>query len=174
MAQGYRVRFITLTTSTEASIEDLNKHFRALVMRIRRKYGQFVYFKVKTDEGNGVLHILAVCPYIDQRWLSEAWSELHKSPVVDIRLLKGGAKGIARYLVSQYCAGQEFIRQSWAYEWVYKGFIKVWEGLKWMSAQVRGTREALLNIWRAHLTGKIGVKGLVGLGWLHPKFVPRA
>jgi hypothetical protein len=48
---------------------------------------------------------------------------------VDIRLLKGGRKRIARYLATQYLSHQSFERLSWSWKWVCKAFVKVWHGL---------------------------------------------
>ena len=41
--------------------------------------------------------------YIPQKWLSEQWADIHKSPIVDIRSLREtrkGLTGIVFYLVA--------------------------------------------------------------------------
>ena len=49
---GERLSFLTLTSpSKEAQIYTLDKSLKLLVARIRRKYGSFEYFAVRTDEG---------------------------------------------------------------------------------------------------------------------------
>jgi hypothetical protein len=54
-----RLRFMTLTSSPESVGWNLNADFRALKMRVLRKYGfKMKYWKIRTNEGNGVLHIV--------------------------------------------------------------------------------------------------------------------
>jgi hypothetical protein len=120
-SRNERLRFMTLTTSDEAKNlgfdRKLNEHFRVLKMRILRKY----YFKMKcwkirTNEGNGVLHIVYRGKFIPQKWLSAHWSVIHKSPIVDIRKLyetSRGLKGLCFYLVGNYLSKQSFERMSW-------------------------------------------------------------
>ena len=55
-----RLRFMTLTSSPESLGRSLNADFRALKMRILRKYHfKMKYWKIRTNEGNGVLHSLS-------------------------------------------------------------------------------------------------------------------
>ena len=159
--KGERLRFLTLTSSPEAR-RPITKDFRVLKERIRRLtplrlvrlgyltlkdcryyYGskplneplRFDYFWVETSEGNGVLHILYFGDYIPQKWLSDAWRDIHQSPIVDIRATKSVVKGfnkdmkrLAVYCVVQYCAEQDkFIRYGWGWGWVFRGFVRVWE-----------------------------------------------
>lgn len=70
-----RLRFMTLTTSDEAKSLGFNKllnnHFRTLKMRILRKYHfKMKYWKIRTNEGNGVLHIVFRGKYIHQKGLA--------------------------------------------------------------------------------------------------------
>ena len=112
-----RLRFMTLTSSPESVGRNLNADFRALKMRILRKCGfKMKYWKIRTNEGNGVLHIIFRGKYIPQKWLSEQWADIHKSPIVDIRSLhetRKGLTGIVFYLVGNYLAKQSFERMSW-------------------------------------------------------------
>jgi hypothetical protein len=132
-----RLRFTTLTTSNEAKSlgfdKKLNEHFRVLKMRIFRKYHfKMKYWKIRTNEGNGVLHIVFRGKYIPQKWLSEAWADIHKSPIVDIRSLyetPKGLKGICFYLVGNYLSKQSFERMSWGYSWVFPAFVASWRRL---------------------------------------------
>jgi len=124
---------MTLTSSPESKDRNLNADFRALKMRILRKYHfKMKYWKIRTNEGNGVLHIIFRGKYIPQRWLSEQWANIHKSPVVDIRSLyetRKGLTGIAFYLVGNYLAKQSFERMSWGYSWVFPAFVSYWKRL---------------------------------------------
>lgn len=87
-----RLRFMTLTSSPESKGLKLNADFKALKMRILRKFHfKMKYWKIRTNEGNGVLHIVFRGMYIPQRWLSEQWADIHKSPIVDIRSLRARA-----------------------------------------------------------------------------------
>lgn len=99
-------------------------------MRIRRRCNYFEYLVVRTREGNGVLHVLYQGPYLSQKWLSEQWEQLHGSPVVWIEACHGSGKGAARYVATQYVAGQDFARMFWSYGWVFKGFVSAWLGFK--------------------------------------------
>ena len=143
---GKQLKFMTLTSSTWVNVDKLNLHFQTLRYRINRKFGRMEYFKIKTNEGNGVLHILFVGNYVPQSWLSQNWSKIHNgSVIVDIRALKGSDKKLARYLVSQYVSGQSFIRLSWSWKWVYKGFVQDWEKIKWRYENYG--REKILKEW---------------------------
>jgi hypothetical protein len=122
---------MTLTSSPESLGRNLNADFRALKMRVYRKFHfKMKYWKIRTNEGNGVLHIVFRGKFIPQRWLSEAWAEIHRSPIVDIRSLyetAKGLKGICFYLIGNYLAKQSFERMSWGYSWVWCRFVKTWK-----------------------------------------------
>ena len=141
-----RLRFMTLTSSPEAKGRNLNADFRALKMRILRKFHfKMKYWKIRTNEGNGVLHIVFRGRYIPQKWLSEQWSDIHKSPIVDIRSLyetRKGLTGIAFYLVGNYLTKQSFERMSWGYSWVFPAFVRSWKRL----IEKYGFRQALF-LW---------------------------
>ncbi len=128
-----RLRFMTLTSSPKSVGRDLNADFRALKMRIFRKFHfKMKYWKIRTNEGNGVLHIIFRGKYIPQEWLSEQWADIHKSPMVDIRSLyetRKGLTGIVFYLVGNYLAKQSFERMSWGYSWVFPAFVSTWKRL---------------------------------------------
>jgi hypothetical protein len=85
-AQNERMRFMSLTTAVGVK-RDVNKSFDALKKRIQRAtykkdgYRGFRfnrYFKLKTEEGNGVLHIVYRGRYIPQEWLSKTWGKFTK------------------------------------------------------------------------------------------------
>jgi hypothetical protein len=102
-------------------------------MRIYRKFHfKMKYWKIRTNEGNGVLHVIFRGKYVPQKWLSEQWTEIHKSPIVDIRSLyetKRGLRGIAFYLIGNYLTKQSFERMSWGYSWVFPAFVSSWKRL---------------------------------------------
>jgi hypothetical protein len=121
---GGRLRFLTLTSSDEAVIKDydIHKHFRALVMRLRRRWGRFEYMGVVEIKGDRQhLHLVFRGEYMAQAQLSAMWASIHKSPVVDIQAVykaKGGAQYLAKYLA------KEGINRYWAsYNWVFAGWV---------------------------------------------------
>lgn len=128
-----RLRFMTLTSSPQSVGRNLNADFRALKMRILRKYHfKMKYWKTRTNEGHGVMHIIFRGRFIPQRWLSAQWADVHKSPIVDIRSLyetRKGLAGIAFYLVGNYLTKQSFERMSWGYSWVFPAFVSSWKRL---------------------------------------------
>jgi hypothetical protein len=142
-----RLRFMTLTSSLESRERSLNADFRALKMRILRKYHfKMEHWKIRTNEGNGVLHIVFRGKYMPQQWLSEQWTDIHKSSIVDIRSLcdtRKGLIGIVFYLVGNYLAKQSFERMSWGYSWVFPAFVSCWKRL----IEKYGFKQALY-LWR--------------------------
>jgi hypothetical protein len=102
-------------------------------MRVYRKFHfKMKYWKIRTNEGNGVPHIVFRGKYIPQKWLSEQWADFHKSPIVDIRSLREtrkGLTGIVFYLVGNYLSKQSFERMSWGYSWVFPAFVSCWKRL---------------------------------------------
>lgn len=76
------LRFFTLTTAIGVK-RNINDDFQILKKRIGRKFGHLEYFKVKSSEGNGVLHVIYRGPYIPQKWLSRHWNDIRGSPIVD-------------------------------------------------------------------------------------------
>jgi hypothetical protein len=125
------------------------------------------YWKIRTNEGNGVLHIIFRGKYVPQKWLSEQWADIHKSPVVDIRSLyetKKGLRNIAFYLVGNYLAKQSFERMSWGYSWVFPGFVGCWKRIIETYGFKRG-----LELWSKLLCCRFIVTRQVRLS----KFLPR-
>jgi hypothetical protein len=120
-----------LTTSNQGKHRNLSSDYQALRKRVKRKFGiDLSYFCVRTNEGNGVLHlVIRNKSFIPQRWLSKQWSEIHQSPYVYI---KRPPKHIANYVVSQYVSAQDssYQRCSWSQSWVCQGFVKIWNDIK--------------------------------------------
>ena len=97
------IRFLTLTTSDDSK-DDIYASFEKFVKRVRRRYGSFEYVAVRewTVKGKPHLHILFRGKYMDQKWISSAWREVHESFIVDIRQvtsLKKAANYLMKYLV---------------------------------------------------------------------------
>lgn len=121
-------RLITLTTSDEAHAagKDIQRSFRALVMRLRRRGLCDGYIKVKefTKRGLAHLHVVVRGRYIPQALLSEMWRDLHDSPIVDVRAVRTH-NGMGAYL-SKYLGKSEDGRYSWSWDWVWLGFARDW------------------------------------------------
>jgi hypothetical protein len=123
---------ITLTTAPLAAGLDINRSFQALKQRIRRRWpvSGFEYWKLKTSEGHGVLHIIFSGPWIPHSWLSRSWEEIHLSPIVYIQELRRRRKRLISYLMSHYLpahdVGHLYTRMSWSWDWVFRGFAGAW------------------------------------------------
>jgi len=126
---GGHFKFITLTTSEEswAANKDIQESWRALKERMTRRGLISGYVKVKefTKRGLPHLHIIVRGPWIPQWWLSQAWKDIHISPVVDVRRVQGQG-GAAAYL-SKYLGKDPRAKCSWGWTWVWKGFVKDWK-----------------------------------------------
>jgi hypothetical protein len=128
------IQHIVLTTSEVAKNKNICNDFQILRKRIKRRWNNDLsYFCVRTNEGNGVLHVLNKDKgFIPQRWLSKQWNEIHKSPYV---FIKRPPKHIANYVVTQYVSNQKssFQRCSWSQTWVCERFVKIWRYCKDLS-----------------------------------------
>jgi len=133
-ANRRQLRVITLTTSPRARALglDVNTSWGALVKRFRRRWPVtgFEYWKLRTSEGNGVLHIIYSGPWIPQGWLSRLWEDIHGSPVVYIQKLRYRRKRLISYLMTHYLPahddGRLYTRMSWSWGWVFRGFAGAW------------------------------------------------
>lgn len=129
---GAKLRILTLTSAGDADTSPwggriLAKRWQVLRKRIQKRYGKLEYFRLRTNEGNGVLHIVYRGPYIPHSFLKRNWNEIHGAKIVFIQALYGKSKRIAGYLASHYLAGHSsFMRQSWSWGWCFRGFVKVW------------------------------------------------
>ena len=66
---------------------------------------EFDYFKVTTNEGNGVLHILYKGDYIPYNYIVDIWQDIHNSRMVNIQRVKTDKQNIKNttfYVISQY------------------------------------------------------------------------
>jgi len=134
-ANRRRLRIMTLTTSPEARARglDLNDSFQILRKRLLRRYPVtgFEYWKLRTSEGNGVLHIVYSGPFISIAWLKQVWSEIHGgSYIVYLQLLRGKSKRVVNYLMGHYMTSHDnhriYSRMSWSWGWVFRGFAGAW------------------------------------------------
>jgi hypothetical protein len=121
---GGQLRILTLTTSDEALLLglDIHKAFRALVMRLRRRFGSFEYIGVKEIKGDREhLHLVFRGSYMEQALISAMWQGIYHSKVVDIRKVykaRGGARYLAKYLA------KGILNRYWcSYNWVFKGWV---------------------------------------------------
>ena len=108
---------------------------------------KFNYFKLKTKEGGGVLHIVFrkgyTVPKIPFEWLSTQWNTLWGSPRVNISEIKvRNSQKLSMYLVGQYFAKQPVIRMSYGHHWVFPGFAKSFKHI----IEVYGFKRAI-EIW---------------------------
>jgi hypothetical protein len=145
-----RIRFMTLTSSPQSNRSKLNYHFNLLVKQIEYTFGfKMQYWKVRTNEGYGVLHVLFrvidnTLPrkrkksvlvskrrrgFIPHSWLSKTWEEIHGAKVVEIHELKGKKteREITSYVVGNYVSKQPIERMSYSHKWVCIGFSKKWK-----------------------------------------------
>lgn len=167
-ASHMSILWITLTSAPTASRDALNYNFQRLRSRIgtHLKYRNLEYIKIRTDEGNGVIHVLLACDtgqfkghrlfFIPQGWLSEQWKELHGSPIVWVRKFNKSChsgKKMALYLVSQYCSRQDaHVRTSYSWTRTF-GYplVAIW---RWLKKDMEGTHGKLIWMWQRFLQGQ--------------------
>ncbi len=128
---GHRVtgaepnRLITLTVDTklyEKPREAYDKTRRALTQlatRLRRKHGEFEYFRVleTTKKGWPHYHLVVRSDYIPQKTISTLWAELTGATIVDVRTIKKPShvyKYIIKYLGKQTHVPWTNRRLSWS------------------------------------------------------------
>lgn len=154
LERGGQLRFLTLTSSAEAP-KDIQRSWRALYMRLKRRSLIEGYIKVPefSKEGRLHLHILFRGKYIHQLLISKWWEEIHRSRIVDIRFveLHRGKHRVASYM-AKYMAKESAGRYSWSWGWVWRGFCRHWTVYK--------------RWWREHLEveGKTTFRNCL-IGW---------
>ena len=154
------IKHLVLTSSPEGGQRNIHEDFQTLRKRIYRKFGVLLsYFMVFTNEGNGVLHVLyREKQYLPQQWLSKQWDEIHLSSYVYV---KQPPNDVARYIVTQYVAGQgsSYQRCSWSQSWVCKGFVRAWkQHLRWFNQwqhKLKLTFNDLLTKWDEWLMSQV-------------------
>jgi len=164
LERGGSLRFLTLTSSPEAP-QNIQRSWRALYMRLKRRNLITGYIKVSelTVAGRLHLHILYRGTYISQKLLSVWWKQIHLSEIVDIRSLrpKGHKKGIASEM-AKYMSKEGAGRYSWSWGWVWRGFAGHWALWKkwwhmWIEREDKNTFKNCLIGWQWWLRGLISV-----------------
>lgn len=118
----------------DSAMRRLSKDWDLLIKRLRRELNltrrEFQYFKVTTREGGGVIHAVVRCDlfrawtYSGVRlYIRQIWTELHDSPNIWFRKCFN-SKRLARYVVSQYVAGNDFEHTGHSQNWCFRGFRK--------------------------------------------------
>ena len=149
--RGDRLRFMTLTSALGSRVGRLSRDFQVLRKRVEHAFGWIPqYWKINTNEGNGVMHIVFKGGFIPHAWLSDAWSAIHGARIVDIRALKGSPRKLANYLVGNYLCKQSFERMSWSWNWVFRGFCGLWSSR--FSSWYKVDRVACLKAWNLLIT----------------------
>lgn len=118
-------RLVTLTISTSlwesprAAYDGTKRMVTQLAVRLRRKFGEFEYFKVLevTKKGWPHYHLIVRSEYIPQRRISGVWAELTGATIVDVRQLK--KQNDVYFYVMKYLTKQKYIpwtnrRVSWS------------------------------------------------------------
>jgi len=116
------------------------------------------YLYVLTTEGAcGVLHILYFGDYLNEKWLKDSWEEItggarqliiESIPLSDV-------KEVSRYVVNQkklfaYVSSQgEYVRHSYSKDWVYNGWRKDFDMLKYCCYSTKYPECRLKNLWSA-------------------------
>lgn len=158
LERGGAFRFLTLTSTRQTS-HDIHKHFRTLMMRLKRRGLVEGYIQVPefTKTGLAHKHIILRGKFIDQAWLSRSWEEIHGAKIVDIRRIKSRyPHGNLAAEMAKYMCKENAFRYSWSWGWVWKGFCRDWHDLKqiwrcWNELNPLEPFEKLLKIWRAFL-----------------------
>jgi hypothetical protein len=90
---------------------------------------QFDYFKITTNEGNGVIHLVYKGNYIPYNYIVDIWNDIHLSWDIHIKLIKHNLQDIYRsslYVVGQYISNQSssYQRSSQSWLWTIRGYRK--------------------------------------------------
>lgn len=178
--RGGSLRFLTLTSSLDAP-EDIQRSWRALYMRMKRRGLIHGYIKVPelTKSGLPHLHVLFRGSYISQRLLSIWWQEIHQSKIVDIRSFRPyrGKKRTAAYM-AKYMSKEGAHRYSWSWGWVWRGFCKDWSWWKhywhrWYEVEGKTTFSNCLAGWQFWLHDLLEVDRDTQYLFLPPYFTIR-
>lgn len=157
---GGSLRLLTLTSSPQA-VNNMQRDWRRLYMRLRRRNLITGYIKVHeyTDSGLEHIHVIYRGDYIGQRAISAAWNEIHQSPIVHIKhvnLRRRSKARVANYL-AKYMSKDLYKRYSWSWGWVYRGFVKVWQKATRLFSKLSHLQSyqpnwsSFLALWHVHL-----------------------
>lgn len=160
--RGGNIRFMTLTSS-DAAPGDMQRSWRCLYMRLKRRCLVQGYIRVPevSEHGRQHLHILFRGSYIEQIMIKSMWQQIHKSSIVDIRLVRTDKdpRRVANYM-AKYMNKEVAGRYSWSWWWVWPGFCRDWAIYKrwwWKFIDREGltTFNNLLYGWDCILTGRL-------------------
>jgi hypothetical protein len=151
VAQGLKekVRFLHLTSASVDLNNKIHRDFEVFVKRVKREFGKFEYCAVReyTKSGLSHVHLLYRGSYMPQKWLSEAWSNVHGSPIVFVEMVRFNSKRVAGYLTKYLSKDLMNNYRFWCSQgWVFRGFVRMWENLK----RCKGRVEAL-RLWKLFL-----------------------
>jgi hypothetical protein len=120
-----RITVMELLKNNYIKSSDIRRYYSN--QPLNKKFN-FQYFRIRTNEGNGVAHILYKGNYIPYNWLVDNWFDLHNSWNIDIKLIKNNVKKTSRYLVSQYLSNQgtSFVRSSQSWDWIKRNYRQEW------------------------------------------------
>lgn len=160
MERGGEIRMLTLTSSP-ASPTDIQRSWRKLLMRLRRRGLLQDYIKVTEHTESGLLHLhlLIRSQFIDVVLLRKMWSDIHGAQFVYIKRVKNGARskrGVSSYL-AKYLSKEAAGKLSWSWGWCYKGFCRTWQTAKTAFFRVIPDVDIqlcfpwLLSQWKRHL-----------------------
>lgn len=129
---GFQVLWIMLSTAAGGDASKLSYRHKLIRQRIERLLGYvgIEHYQVRTEEGHGVLHIFwAWRPrpgerarrfWIDQRWLSTQWEQIHGAPIVWVKAYRPGRHSrnrLSRYVISQYVQDQSgYVNMCWSWK----------------------------------------------------------
>jgi hypothetical protein len=164
------VYFLTLTTASGGDARRLSRDFQVLRKRIEadpKKHhvwgsglGKHLkYWKINTNEGNGVMHIVYRGGFLPYKWLSDNWLDIHGAWDLNVqRLESSDPKSVANYLIGGYLCQQSYERMSWSYDWVFRGFCHVWTTeYAWF---YRKDSVRCLLLWRSDCLDRASLKGV--------------
>ena len=138
---GERCSFLTLTSpNKESQNNPLEKSLNLLIKRIRHRFGNIEYYAVRTNEGNGVYHLLFFGPYIPQKWISEQWTQLRGAWSVDIREVGDimCKRRVSKYIIRQYLADQvALVRATMSRGWLRVPAYRIKQVTKKLRQQVK-------------------------------------
>jgi hypothetical protein len=132
---GEEIRFLTLTSSNESDQSDIHRSWERFVKCARRGFGRFESVAVKEVElsGRSNIHCLFRGSFIPQGWISSQWSRIHRSPVVDIRMVNRrgfrsrSKRSTSAYLVKYLGKNEQGFYRFWCSQgWVFRGFVGFW------------------------------------------------
>lgn len=131
-SHGFQVLWVMLSTAVGGEPAKLTYRHKLIRQRIERQLGykRIEHYQVRTEEGNGVLHVFwAWRPapgerarrfWVDQRWLSSQWEKIHGAEVVWVKSYQPGRRSrnkLSRYVISQYVQNQcGYVNMCWSWK----------------------------------------------------------